>query len=114
MYALLDRGIGLRPELAVKLRGTVVFRFDEGFAPLLVRFGEEIITVSDEDCEDPDLTIFGPLPGVVHFATAPQFGGIPNPATGEGRKALRSFVSGRVRIEGELTLARSLLMLLAL
>lgn len=114
MYALLDRGADRRPEVARSISGSVLFDFEEGFAPLLVCFEPDLICVSDEDSEDPDLRVIGPLPGVIHFATAPQLRGIPNPARVQGRAAIASFASGRVRVEGDFGIARKLVRLLAL
>src|SRR5205085_1668534 len=38
MFGLLERGVGKRPAVAAGLRGRVVFRFEEDFAPVRVSF----------------------------------------------------------------------------
>jgi hypothetical protein len=114
MFGLLERGAERRPKVARRMRGRVVFRFDEGFSPLRLTFAASGITVADGDFRDPDLTISGSLPDIIHFATAPLVGGVPNPARGRGRAALAHVASRRVQLEGRRALARPLLQLLAL
>jgi hypothetical protein len=65
MFALLERGVHLRPEVAMVTRGRVVFRFAEPFAPLRVSFVPRSITVEDGDLRKPDLAITGSLPDKV-------------------------------------------------
>jgi hypothetical protein len=73
--------------------------------------------VEDGDSRKPDLVIAGSLPDIVHFATVPtlrgRLHGVPDPRRPHGRRALRRLASGRIRIEGDNTLARRLLRLLA-
>jgi hypothetical protein len=114
MFGLLERGVARRPELARSLRGRVVLRFDEGFAPLRISFGERVVRVEDGDLRRPDLAISGRLPDIVHFATVPLVGGIPDPSDARGRSAIALFARRRVRVEGDRRLARGLLGLLAL
>jgi len=96
------------------MRGRVVFRFSEGFAPLRVTFGPRSVRVEDGNLRRPDLTISGSLPDIVHFATAPHVRGVPNPARVRGRAALARVARRRVRVSGDHALARRLLRLLAL
>jgi hypothetical protein len=114
MFALLERGVHLRPEVALVTRGRVVFRFAEPFAPLQVSFAPRTITVEDGDLRKPDLAITGSLPDIVNFVATPLVGGIPNPARVRGRAAIAQVARRRVRLEGDRSLARNVLRLLAL
>jgi hypothetical protein len=114
MYGLLARGVERRPEVARSMRGRVVFRFAEAFAPLRITFLPRSVTVEDGDLRAPDLAISGTLPDIVHFATAPHLRGVPNPARERGRAALARVARRRVKVSGDRALARSLLRLLAL
>ena len=114
MYGLLERGVMLRPEVAGEIRGRVVFRFTDSLAPLRVTFADDHMTVEDGDLHDPDLTIVGTLPDVIHFVATPLVGGIPNPARIRGLVAIARVARRRVRIEGDPGMARSVLRLLSL
>jgi hypothetical protein len=114
MFALLERGVQLRPEVAMATRGRVVFRFAEPFAPLRVSFASRAITVEDGDLRKPDLAIEGSLPDIVNFVATPLVGGIPNPARVRGRAAIAQVARRRVRLVGDRSLARNVLRLLAL
>ena len=117
IFGLLERGIAREPELAAKMRGRIVFRFDEDFSPLRIQFKPRSVVVEDGDSRKPDLVIAGRLPDIVHFATVPtlrgRLHGVPDPRQPRGRKALRRLADGRVRIEGDRVLGRRLLRLLA-
>jgi hypothetical protein len=117
IFGLIERGIARDPELAAGMRGRVVFRFEEDFSPLRIRFGPRVVVVEDGDMRTPDLAISGRLPDIVHFATVPTLGGrlsgVPNPTDSRGRAALGRLASGRVRIDGKGALARQVLRLLA-
>ena len=117
IFGLIERGIHRDPELAASMHGRVVFRFAEEFSPLRVRFGPRVVVVEDGDMRKPDLAISGRLPDIVHFATVPTLGGrlsgVPNPADARGRVALGRLARGRVRLDGNATLARQVLRLLA-
>jgi len=114
MFGLIDRGVGQRPAVAAALRGRVVFRFAEDFAPVRVTFRARSVLVEDGNLRTPDLVIAGSLPDIVHIATASLWRGIPSPRRRRGRTALAHVARGRVRIEGDRKLARGLLTLLAL
>jgi hypothetical protein len=117
IYGLIERGIAREPELLAGMRGRVVFRFAEEFAPLRVTFRPRSVVVEDGDLRKPDLVIAGRLPDIVHFATVPtlrgRLHGVPDPRRPRGRLALGRLARGRVRIEGDRVLARRLLRLLA-
>ena len=114
VFALLERGVGLRPEVAARMRGRVVFRFAEDFSPSRVNFSTRYITVEDGDLHKPDLAIIGSLPHIVHFVSTPLVRGIPNPVRIRGLAALSRVARRHVRIEGDPALARGVLRLLAL
>lgn len=117
IFGLIERGIAREPELAHQIRGRVVFRFRDDFSPLRVSFRPRTVLVEDGDLRKPDLVISGRLPDIVHFATVPMLGGrlhgVPDPRASHGRRALGRLASGRVQIEGDTTLARRLMRLLA-
>jgi hypothetical protein len=58
--------------------------------------------------------ITGSLPDIVNFVATPLLGGIPNPARVRGRAAIAQVARRRVRLEGDRSLARNVLRLLAL
>lgn len=114
VFGLLERGVGLRPEVAARMKGRVVFRFTEPFAPSRVNFSVRYITVEDGDLHKPDLAISGSLPHIVHLISTPLIRGIPNPTRIRGLAALARVARRRVRIEGDPALARDVLRLLSL
>lgn len=114
IFALVDRGVERRPEIAARMRGEVELRFQEAFAPVRIAFAAQEILVEDGAPTAPDLVIAGTLPDIVHLTSAPQRGGVPDPTTSRGRAALTRVVRGRVRVQGDRALARRLLRLLAL
>jgi hypothetical protein len=117
IFGLIERGIAREPDVAAQMRGRVVFRFDEGFAPIRISFRPRSVVVEDGDSRRPDLLIEGRLPDIVHFATVPtlrgRLHGVPDPRQPRGRKALRRLADGRVRVTGDRVLGRRLLRLLA-
>jgi hypothetical protein len=114
MFVWVERGVGLRPDVAREIRGRVTFRWDEEIAPLSVHFAREAIDVFDGDLRNPDLAVSGRLPDIVHMATAPLLLGIPNPASRHGLAAILGLYRGRVTLDGDRALARRLIQLLAL
>ena len=113
IFALVERGAARRPGLATEMRGRVELRFDEGLAPVRLVFEGDVVLVEDGALDAPDLRISGRLPHVVALTVAPLVGGVPNPATVRGRSALAKVAAGHVRVEGDRTLDRRLLRLLA-
>lgn len=118
MFGLVEHGARRRPALARDLRGVVEIRFQERFAPVRVKFGEDEIIVEDAGREggdeQPDLVISGSLPDIVQSASAPLAGGIPKLTDARGRAALRRLANRRVRMRGSTRLAQRLLKLLEL
>ena len=114
MFALLDRGVQRRPQLAGQLQGKVVIRFREEIAPVRISFGRRVIRVEDGDLRSPDLVVTGSLPHVVQLTVTPmgRFG-IPDFRDVRGRAALLRVASGRVRLGGDLGLARRMLEMMA-
>jgi hypothetical protein len=117
IFGLIERGVAREPEIAGKMRGRIVLRFAEGFSPVRINFRPRSVVVEDGDSRKPDLVIAGSLPDIVHFATVPtlhgRLHGVPDPRRPRGRRALRRLASGRIRVEGDNTLARRLLRLMA-
>jgi len=114
MFALLERGVQRRPELARQLEGKVVIRFREGIAPVRISFGRRVIRVEDGDLRTPDLVVTGSLPHVVQLTVTPMVRfGIPDFRDVRGRAALLRVASGRVRLGGDLALARRMLEMMA-
>jgi hypothetical protein len=115
VFVLVRDGARQRPGLAGAMRGTVRMRFDDGYPPVLVDFDGDAIAVADDlDDERPvDLELRGRLGDIAALVVAPLAGGLPNPATRPGRRALVRLADGRVDLDGPLQLARDLLKLLA-
>ena len=115
IYAIVDRGAKLRPQLAHELRGSVLFEFAEGYVPARIDFRGDEIEVADGNDHDRahDLLVQGSLPDIVALIAAPLAGGLPKPTTAPGRAALARLADGRVEFEGPLRLARGLMRLLS-
>ena len=115
IYALLERGVLLRPALARELRGSVLMRLGRPYKPVRVDLCEGEIEVGDYDEDDRahDLVIDGALHDVCALIASPLTGGLPRPTTAIGRAALARLVDGRVAFSGQLNLARGLLRLLS-
>lgn len=117
IFGLIERGIAREPDLVERIRGRVVFRFEEDFSPLRIAFRARTVVVEDGDLRKPDLVVSGRLPDIVHFATVPTLSGplhgVPDPREARGREALGRLARGRVKLDGDGALARRLLRLLA-
>lgn len=114
MFALLERGIERRPEIAREVRGRVAIRFEEEIPPIRVAFGPAVVLVEDGDCRHPDLVISGRLADIIHLAASPLRGGVPDPISRRGRRAIANVARGRVRLTGDQRLARGVLSVLAI
>jgi ubiquinone biosynthesis protein UbiJ len=114
LYALLERGVDRRPELARELDGRVDLHFAEEIEPVRIAFAGAQITVEDGAWDDADFRVRGRLPHIVHLTTTPMVAGLPNPARADGRTALSHLRRGEVRLTGDRTLGRKFLRLLEL
>ena len=112
IFALVERGVHLRPHIARELHGKVVLRFPEGYPPVRMSFGARMIRVEDGDLRRPDLAVRGRLPDVVLMTTARLRMGMPDPTDPRGRAALARIALGRIRLTGDQRLARGMLELL--
>ena len=113
LFALLERGVERHQQLAAAARGTIVLRFDEGYAPVRIAFAGGDVVVEDGD-DGANVAIAGRLPDVIALTRARLVGRIPNPASRAGRAALARLADGRVRVEGDRPLGRVLLRLMAI
>ncbi len=113
VYGLLDRGVSIRPDLAAQTVGTVRITFAEGYAPVLIRFGGDLIEVGDARGGEVDLEVQAALPDLVLVVSAPLAGGVPKPTSRLGRAALARIADGRVDFSGKLGLGRKLLQLMS-
>ena len=113
MFALLDRGVQRRPDLARQLYGKVAIRFTEDIAPVRISFGRRVVKVEDGDLRRADLVVSGSLPHVVQLTITPMRMGIPDLRHARGRAALLRVAFGRVRLRGDLALARKMLEMMA-
>jgi hypothetical protein len=112
IFALIERGVHLRPHVARELRGKVVLRFHESYPAVRMSFGTSVIRVEDGDLRRPDLAVAGRLPDIVLMTTARLRMGMPDPTDARGRAALSRIALGRIRLTGDQRLARGLLELL--
>ena len=73
IYALVERGVLLRPALAVELRGSILMRLGDPYKPVRVELCEGEIEVGD--CEDDDrahdLVIDGALHDFIALIASP-------------------------------------------
>ena len=114
ILAVVERGVARRPDEARALGIEVELRMDEGYPPVRIVFGEDVVLVEDGPCVAPELRISGSLPDLVALMIAPTVGGVPSPLDARGRAAIALFASRRVRIEGKLGLLRSFVSLIRL
>lgn len=113
VFGLVERGAGLRPEVAAAMRGSVRITFAEGYVPVRLTFAGDGITVADDTGEEPDLELRAALPDLVLCISAPLAGGVPRPTAKAGRAALARLADGRVDFSGRIGLARRLLQLMS-
>ncbi len=115
IYALVERGVLLRPALAGELRGSVLMRLGDPYKPVRVDLcgGEIEVGDCDDDDRAHDLVIDGALHDVIALIASPLTGGLPRPTAAMGRAALARLADGRVELSGPLNLARGLLRLLS-
>jgi hypothetical protein len=109
IFAIVDRGVTGRPDLAAELRAEVELNLGDPYPNVRVLFGDPVVLVEDGPAAAPDLRISGELPDLVSLMVAPLIGGVPNPIDRRGRAALRMVAQGRIRVEGKLALLRRFL-----
>jgi len=102
----------MRPEQATAVRGRVQLRFRDGYPPVSLVFGEDMIEVEDGEAERPNLTVKAGLADVVLLTTAPLRMGVPSPVNARGRAVLQKMARGEIRLSGDLSLARAMLELM--
>ena len=91
-----------------------MIRFRDEIAPVRISFGRRVIRVEDGDLRSPDLVVTGSLPHVVQLTVTPMVRfGIPDFRDSRGRAALLRVASGRVRLGGDLGMARRMLEMMA-
>jgi hypothetical protein len=112
VFALVDRAAAMRPDLAARLEGCIRLRFQEGYDPVLITAGAEIV-VCDDDHSAADAEIAAGLHHLSALILTPHAGGVPVPWRREGRAALGQVARGEVRISGSRAVARKLLSLLS-
>ena len=109
IFAIVDRGVRGRPELATALRAEVELNLGDRYPAVRVVFGDPAVLVEDGPAAAPDLRISGELPDLVSLMVAPLVRGLPNPIDRRGRAALGMVAQGRIRVEGKLGLLRRFL-----
>jgi hypothetical protein len=107
IMVIVERGVQRRPAQARALRLEVELRMTEGYPPIRVAFGEDVVLVEDGPGKTPALTISGSLPDLVALMIAPNVRGVPSPMDARGRAAIGLFTSRRVRIQGRIGALRS-------
>jgi hypothetical protein len=109
IMAIVERGVRRRPALASALNGEFELNLAEGYPPVRIVFGEQLVLVEDGSAVAPDVRIEGSLPDLVSLMVTPLWAGLPNPINARGRAAIGKVALRRVRIEGKLNLMRRLL-----
>jgi hypothetical protein len=109
IFAIVERGVMRRPELAAELRAEVELATGQEFPPVRVVFASSEVVVEDGPAEGPDLRVDGSLPDLISLLVAPLMGGLPSPVRARGRAALGMVVFRRVRIQGKIGLMRRIL-----
>ena len=109
VMAIIDRGVRRRPGLARSLKAEVELAFGELHPPVRILFDDRDVLVEDGPASAPDLRIDGSLGDQIALMVAPILGGLPSPITAQGRAALGTVLSGRVRISGSFGLLRRFL-----
>jgi hypothetical protein len=109
IFAIVERGVMRRPELAAELRAEVELATGQEFPPVRVVFASSEVVVEDGPAEGPDLRVDGSLADLISLLVAPLMGGLPSPVRARGRAALGMVVFRRVRIQGKIGLMRRIL-----
>ncbi len=109
IMAIVDRGVGQRPDLVKTLEAVIELNFEEPYPPVRIVFDRGHVLVEDGSAEAPDVRVAGALPDLVSLMVAPLVGGVPNPMAAKGRAALGMVAQRRVKFEGRLALVRRFL-----
>ena len=109
VMAIVDRGVRQRPALAQSMNAEVELAFQEAHPPVRIMFSDHSVLVEDGPASAPDLRIDGSLGDQIALMVAPILGGLPSPISAQGRAALGTVLSGRVRISGSFGLLRRFL-----
>ncbi len=109
IFAIVDRGVRDRPELAIDLAAEVELNLGKSYPAVRVLFGTPTVLVEDGTAAAPDLRISGELPDLVSLMVAPLVRGLPNPIDRRGRAAIGMVALRRIRVEGKLALLRRFL-----
>jgi hypothetical protein len=96
----------------VRLGGEIEINLEEGYPPVRLAFGDQLVLVEDGPGIAPDIRVHGSLPDLISLMVTPTWAGLPNPINARGRAALGMVALGRVRIEGRVGLMRRLLALI--
>jgi len=109
IFAIVDRGVKVRPELAIGLLAEIELNLGDSYPAVRVLFGNPTVLVEDRPADAPDLRITGELHDLVGLMVAPLVRGVPNPIDRRGRAALQMIAQRRVRVEGKFALLRRFL-----
>ncbi len=109
ILAIVERGVYLRPALAVGIEAEVELMLQDGFPPVRIVFAERHVIVEDGPAVGPDLRVTGTLADLIDLLATPLLAGLPSPVDRRGRAALSLLAQRRVRIEGRLALMRRVL-----
>src|SRR5687767_11610158 len=112
IYALVERGVLKRSELAAAVHGRVQLSFREAHPPVAIIFEGGAIEVFDGAVDQPDLIVTADLADVVLLTTAPLRMGMPSPVNARGRAVLQKMARGQIRLRGDLGVARAMLELM--
>jgi hypothetical protein len=112
IYALVERGVLMRPGQAAAVHGRVQLRFRDVHPPVAMVFDGGQIEVYDGEVDRANLTVTAGLADVVLLTTAPLRMGMPSPVNARGRAVLQKMARGEIRLRGDLTLARAMLELM--
>ena len=113
VYGLLDRGVSIRPDVAAETLGTVRITFAEGYAPVLIRFGGDLIEVGDDAGARSTSRCRRRYPTSSSSSPRRWRAGSRSRPARLGRAALARIADGRVDFSGKLGLGRKLLQLMS-
>jgi len=97
IMAIVERGVGKRPELARALRGEIELALQESAAPVRILFDNGTVLVEDGEGSAPDVRIRGALSDLVSLMAAGRL------------SALAIVAQRRIKVRGRVGVARRLL-----